>query len=58
MLIDVALLRDLDDGLPRETPPDILWHYTSVASAKAILASTTVSRAARVRERVRAGVRI
>jgi hypothetical protein len=43
MLLDVALLKEVTDGLPRNNPPDVLWHYTSVAFAKAILESRTIN---------------
>lgn len=43
MLIDVALLKELEDGLAHDQPPDILWHYTSIAGAKAILESRSVN---------------
>jgi hypothetical protein len=42
MLLDVALLMEVAEGLPEVAVPDVLWHYTSVASASAILSSSTL----------------
>lgn len=42
MLLDVALLKEVSEGLLDVAPPDVLWHYTSVASANAILAGATL----------------
>jgi hypothetical protein len=42
MLLDVQLLKEIDEGLVDGNVPDLLWHYTSVAGAREILQSASV----------------
>jgi hypothetical protein len=42
MLLDVALLKDLDEALPGDTTGGVLWHYTSVSAAIEILRSNSI----------------
>ncbi|MDX2053794.1 MAG: DUF2971 domain-containing protein [Polyangiaceae bacterium] len=42
MLLDVRLLKDLADGLVDVTPPDVLWHYTTIPAAIAILSTSSL----------------
>jgi hypothetical protein len=39
MLLDVELLKEVDEALACGSPPDVLWHYTSVHAANEILKS-------------------
>lgn len=42
MLLDVQLLKDVDDKLGQDAPPQILWHYTTVSGACEIIRSRSL----------------
>jgi hypothetical protein len=42
MLLDGELLKEIDEGLAHDEPPDVLWHYTSVPGARDILESRSL----------------
>jgi hypothetical protein len=41
VLVD-ELLRDVSERLSKDEPPEVLWHYTSVAAAQDILRSSSI----------------